>query len=854
MTERKKTTKAPKTNKSAPKRKTSQLASKAASDYAGGIFQTVHEPLVVLNEKLHVITANQSFYDTFKVKPAQTEGQFIYDLGDKQWDIPELRKLLEDILPKNTEFNDFEVTHDFPEIGKKKMVLNARRIFQGIGGTGTILLAIEDTTERKQTEEKLQQASERIPRILESIADAFVSVDQNWRYTHVNHTAAKLLGKTREQMLGNTIWDVFPEAENSQFDEEFHRAVAQNIPVHFEAFFPPHNAWYECHCYPSSEGLSIFFTNINERKEIQKRIENLAKFPSENPNPVLRIANDGVLLYANSASDSFLTEWGCRTGEIVPENWRKTVSEVFSDGSPKKYEIEHADMTFAFMIVPVLDAGYVNLYARDITSRKQAQEERENLLHDMGERVKELTCVYSVAKSIQQCDTLENIFQDVVKIIPPGWHYPEITCARVYFEGSEYVSNSFKETQWKQVSDLIVDGKRCGSVEVYYLEKKPTLDEGPFHKEERNLIDGIARALSEAINRIRAEEQIENLARFPSENPNPVLRILSDGTVLYANKASSIVFETWRCSQGDRIPQPYRQRSIEAFESGEVSEFEFICNNGRIFSVTLAPVVNAGYVNVYGLDVTERKEAEQKIQKLNLELEQRVAERTAELEKVNRKLLQQIEHRRHLEKEILLINERAQRRIGQELHDDVGQLFAGTSLMLKVLQQKVSAVLPEEVSYLEKISKLVEQAMDHTKRISKGLAPMNLDADNLVSLLQELAAGIMDLGICCTVRGDMDVILTDTAIALNLYRIAQEALNNAIKHGKAKTIQIELTRDDSRTTLTVESDGLDFPGMPPESKGMGLKIMQYRSELINGSLDVCRGSNGGTIVTCVVPN
>jgi signal transduction histidine kinase len=117
-----------------------------------------------------------------------------------------------------------------------------------------------------------------------------------------------------------------------------------------------------------------------------------------------------------------------------------------------------------------------------------------------------------------------------------------------------------------------------------------------------------------------AEEQIENLAKFPSENKNPVLRFSIDGTIIYANNAGSVVLEKWGCSVGERIPQPFREQLTENFQSGEASEFEFICNDGRIFLITLAPVVKAGYVNAYGLDITERKKAEEELKSAEKEL------------------------------------------------------------------------------------------------------------------------------------------------------------------------------------------------------------------------------------------
>lgn len=121
---------------------------KSAQHYAESIVDTVREPLLVLDKSLKVTSANAAFYRSFQSSPDETQGKFIYDLGNKQWDIPKLRKLLEEILPENTSFEDFEVEHDFPDIGRRKMILNARRIVQKDEQTQCILLAIEDVTGR----------------------------------------------------------------------------------------------------------------------------------------------------------------------------------------------------------------------------------------------------------------------------------------------------------------------------------------------------------------------------------------------------------------------------------------------------------------------------------------------------------------------------------------------------------------------------------------------------------------------------------------------------------------------------------------------------------------------------------
>ncbi len=145
----------------------------------------------------------------------------------------------------------------------------------------------------------------------------------------------------------------------------------------------------------------------------------------------------------------------------------------------------------------------------EISERKKLKKEREKLSHNMEERIKELSCMYGVADSIQKRESIGEIFRDVVALIPPGWHYPEITRGKIYFDEAEYVLEPFEETQWKQTSDIIVNGERRGSVEVYYMEKRPVLDEGPFLKEERNLINNICYTISKAIEQQEAKKHLQ---------------------------------------------------------------------------------------------------------------------------------------------------------------------------------------------------------------------------------------------------------------------------------------------------------------------------------------------------------
>ena len=134
------------------------------NDFPGieDIVETVREPLLVLDANLNILSANRSFYNIFKVKQGKTIGHLIFNVGNKQWDIPALRTLLEDILPTHKRFDNYEVEHDFPTIGHKTMLLNARQVYRKDVGTQMILLAIEDITERKKVEKALEANEAKI--------------------------------------------------------------------------------------------------------------------------------------------------------------------------------------------------------------------------------------------------------------------------------------------------------------------------------------------------------------------------------------------------------------------------------------------------------------------------------------------------------------------------------------------------------------------------------------------------------------------------------------------------------------------------------------------------------------------
>jgi len=195
-----------------------QSEAEAATRAAEDIVETVREPLLVLASDLRVLSANGSFYDTFEVTPKETIGNLIYDLGNKQWNIPKLRELLETILPQKTTFDNYEVEHEFSTIGRRIMLLNARQIQRVLGKEQIILLAIEDITERKRLEDLLTESEERYRRIFETASDGIVLLEKReGNITHANPAAEKMLGYSEEECIGKNLQDIGVSLNMSDF-------------------------------------------------------------------------------------------------------------------------------------------------------------------------------------------------------------------------------------------------------------------------------------------------------------------------------------------------------------------------------------------------------------------------------------------------------------------------------------------------------------------------------------------------------------------------------------------------------------------------------------------------------------
>jgi PAS domain S-box-containing protein len=214
-----------------------------------------------------------------------------------------------------------------------------------------------------------------------------------------------------------------------------------------------------------------------------------------------------------------------------------------------------------------------------------------------------------------------------------------------------------------------------------------------------------------------------------------------------------------------------------------------------------------------------------------------------------------VTERKRLEKEILEISDKERRRIGQDLHDGICQHLAGIELMSQALEKKLAPRSKAASARAGEIARHVREAIAQTRSLARGLSPTTLEHEGLEAALKELADTTSALfRVRCRVECSPSAHCLVPAAATHLYRIAQEATSNAIRHGRASEVLLQLACGNDVTRLSITDNGIGCPKELPRQRGMGLRIMQYRVGVMGGTLSIATPSTGGTIVTCSVPN
>ncbi len=317
-------------------RKQAEEKMREAKDYAESIIDTLHEPLLVLKPNLRIQSANQAFYNHFQVRKNETVGQRIYDLGNGQWNIPDLKKLLEEVLPENHVFNDYEVTHNFEDIGFRVMLLNARRLDQ----VQLVLLGIRDITEKKQSEETLRKSEARLQKMVNIEGVGVLIFDASDTLLDANNTFLHMFGYTREEIKSGTLsWRMLTPPEYIAVSEQQLRQMEETgrIGPYEKEYLRKDGSrsWMLFAGASLGDGTLVeYCLDISDRKQAEEELRQ----SEERLRRTLGIETVGVIFWdadfrIRQVNQAFLNMAGFSHEEVEGLTWQELTPEEFHEAS-----------------------------------------------------------------------------------------------------------------------------------------------------------------------------------------------------------------------------------------------------------------------------------------------------------------------------------------------------------------------------------------------------------------------------------------------------------------------------------------------------------------------------------------
>lgn len=623
---------------------------------------------------------------------------------------------------------------------------------------------------------------------------------------------------------------------------------------------------------PTYEAVEQVFRKLEEEtkrrqkaeKALQKIEEMYLDLFENAPNAYFFISGeDGSILRCNTASMKLLgydkaALMGMKVFDLYADtpygvSKAKKIFNRFQKGeSIREVELQmrHKDgypIWVSLSIEPVKDHNGNIIESRSVVIDISARKRSEEVLR---ERVKELNCLYGISHLVEKRGiSLEEIIQGIVDLLPSGWQYPEITCARIIMADQEFKTKNFRETDWKQACNFIVNGESSGTVEVYYLEEKPARHEGPFLNEERTLLNTIAGRLARISERMQAEKEVRFLKeKFEDLYHNAPIMYLSlntDGIIIECNNAILDKLKyTKRKIIGKHMTTFFTEKSIASFKK-DFSEFK---KTGKLIAVERQLITKSGEIIDVQLNVSGEYDEHGKLIKTR-----------ASFEDISS--LKHSEERIHsLTHALINAHESERQMISRELHDRIAQDLSTLKIAFDALLYNKTAVSPEENQKAAGFSEIFRNTIAAVRNLSYDLRPPLLDQMGLVEAIYNFCGSFSEahgLNVHFNAAG-MDNLRLNFETEINLYRLVQEGLNNIRKHAEAADAFVKLVAASPNIILRIEDNGQGFDverrlEAATDEKRMGLRSMEERTCLLGGKMTVESLPLKGTKILIKIP-
>ncbi|MGP8153198.1 MAG: PAS domain S-box protein, partial [Smithella sp.] len=609
-----------------------------------------------LNLDFVIISYNRNFYDTFKAIPKKTIGRFIYDLGNKQWDIPKLRTLLEEILPKENKFNNYEVDHVFPDIGHKIMLLNARRITLNEIGSHLILLAIEDITERRRLETELQKKNNQYRQLADNAADGIFIHDKKGQFLFVNPRFCEMLGYTEDELLKMNILDNYIDEKEREMGRQRLESLASGEYLQFERRMRRKDGsifWIEARAKALENGnIQAVVRDISNRMWVNDALRE----SEEKYRTILESIEEGYFEVDLAGNLTFFNGsvcriWGYTQEELMGLNHRQytdaenakklfqAFNEVYRTGKPAtgfSWQGKRKDGTNRYIEVSIAlrkdssdkAIGFKGI-VNDITERKQAEE--------------------ALKKSEHKYRLLADNINDVIFVLDMNMNYtyvsPSVKILRGY-EPEEVIKQSLVGTLTPSSMDLatrtiseVMELEKSGQKDIHMsrtLQLEMRRKDGTtvwtemnvsFIRDENQQPIAILGLIRDITERRKEEERIllseKRFKTLYQESPISTFTWQNKGDNFFLvdfNSAANVITEgKVRNYMGKNAVEMYRQRPeiidemLRCYKEQCIISRELISQDftpGKYLSLYYS-YIPPDLVIAHALDITESKKAEE---------------------------------------------------------------------------------------------------------------------------------------------------------------------------------------------------------------------------------------------------